>query len=137
MTPAHNIITAQDAHVQAAFQAACAFGRRQYDERMRWRDYDCSKAIRALNEMHNAHAPVVKERLTTESLVIGGGNSLTGKICWLIENHGAMTREELAHRTGADLLSVFSIVAFLKNKRVLQSTGRGASATFVLKAVSA
>jgi hypothetical protein len=43
-----------------------------------------------------------------------------------------MTRVQLAAATGADLASVTSIVCHMLKKRTLSSTGRGASATYVM-----
>jgi hypothetical protein len=62
--------------------------------------------------------------------VIGGGNSITGKIKWLLENRGAMTRDEMAMAMGADVNSVTNIVASLRNKKVLSVEGFGNAAKF-------
>jgi hypothetical protein len=131
-----------DAHIQTALSAACAFGRRQYDARVKYRDYDCTNALRAIDEMYKSPPPAphpTPQPAPSEVQVIGGGNSLTGKIKWLLENKGALTRVEMAEQIGVEVHSVAGICNALLRNGVVQFAGRGAGAKFSLvgKAVGA
>lgn len=97
------------AHIQTALEAACKFGRRQYD----LANHDCSRAVLALAQMNQSRTPRreqadrrsqtaattdARQSQTAATKVSGGGNSLSGKILWLLENNGAMTRREIGDR---------------------------------------
>jgi len=129
MTTPHNI--QHDAHVLTALQAAFEFGRRQHDERKRWQDYDVSNAIRALATGREV-LPVAPSH--SHQPVIGGGNSLTGKIKWLLENRGVMTRAELDKELNADISNLCSI---LKSRGEIDIDGRGVTAKVSLRKVVA
>lgn len=127
MTPQPNI-PQHDAHVQTALQAAFEFGREQYRARTKWAGYNVSRALLALA----ATMPMMPEVRSQkpEVSVVGGGNSLTGKIKWLLENRGAMTRAELDKELNADISNLCYI---LKSRGEIDIVGRGVTARVSLR----
>jgi hypothetical protein len=123
------------AHIQTALEAACKFGRKQYDHA----NHDCSRALLALAEMNQPRTPRREQTAATAATtpVVGGGNSLSGKILWLLENNGPLTRREIGDRL--QLSGIRECVYKLTKQGRVTVHGRGNSArvTFVSREVVA
>jgi len=134
------------AHIQTALEAACKFGRRQYD----LANHDCSRAVLALAQMNQSRTPRREQAdataegrrsqtaaTTATTPVVGGGNSLSGKILWLLENNGALTRREIGDRL--QLSGIRECIYQLTNQGRVTVHGRGNATvvTFVSREVVA
>lgn len=123
------------AHIQTALEAACKFGRKQYD----LANHDCSRAVLALAEMNQSRTPRRSQTAATTATtpVVGGGNSLSGKILWLLENNGSLTRREIGDRLQLSGIRE-CIYQLTKQGRVsVQGRGNAAVVTFVSREVVA
>jgi hypothetical protein len=105
------------AHIQTALEAACKFGRKQYDERTRFKDYDVSNALAALSIMGGDKCEAVA--------TIGGGTSIAGKIKWLLENEGEMTSPAIAAKLNAKVETIRNVAHKLCLVGVIQRKSRG------------
>lgn len=122
------------AHIQTALEAACKFGRKQYD----LAHHDCSRALLALAEMDQSRTPRRSQTAaTTATTVVGGGNSLLGKVIWLLENNGPLTRREIGDRL--QLSGIRECIYQLTKQGRVSVQGRGNSTvvTFVSREVVA
>jgi hypothetical protein len=129
------------AHIQTALEAACKFGRKQYD----LANHDCSRAVLALAQMNQSRTPRREQAdrrsqtaaTTATTPVVGGGNSLSGKILWLLENNGAMTRREIGDRLQLSGIRE-CIYQLTKQGRVtVHGRGKATVVTFVSREVVA
>jgi hypothetical protein len=110
------------AHIQTALEAACKFGRKQYD-------YEQSIELslkRALAAYHKFMGEIeINPEFQPVKPAIGGGMTIAGKIKWLLENEGAMTSPAIAFELNAKVETIRNVAHKLCLAGVIQRKSRG------------
>ena len=106
------------------YKQRLSLGRKEYNRQ----NYDVTKALVAMQ------TKPLRINQTTTAPVIGGGDSLLGKLHWLLENEGDKTASGLAERLNMDVRKVAVACSKLNGLgRATQSGERGALVFHALK----
>lgn len=110
------------AHIQTALEAACKFGRRQYDNEQSI-ELSLKRALAAYRKFIGEIETNPEFQLVKPA--IGGGTSLEGKIKWLLENEGEMTSPAIAAKLNAKVETIRNVAHKLCLAGVIQRKSRG------------